>query len=198
MIEKRIPADVLRESRRRDSTDKRTRVFRAVDQMKRDGVDITFAAVARTAKVSNWLVYADGVRDYITGAREHQAAEPARAKRSGRLATDASLRTDLELARQDNRSLRQEIARLKTLLRERIGEQLEAESSHSLRQRIDELTDANVRYQNENLTLTSSNEDLTTQLRTREADLTATRTSLRRMIREQTSEISRESGEEKT
>ncbi|MFF1946382.1 hypothetical protein ACFVWF_30100 [Rhodococcus qingshengii] len=133
-----------------------------------------------------------------TGAREHQAAEPARAKPSGRLATDASLRTDLELARQDNRSLRQEIARLKTLLRERLGEQLEADSSHSLRQRIDELTDANVRYRNENLTLTSSNEDLTTQLCTREADLTATRTSLRRMIREQTSEISRESGEEKT
>ncbi|MCQ4125229.1 hypothetical protein NOU13_12040 [Rhodococcus erythropolis] len=113
-------------------------------------------------------------------------------------AVGMSLRTDLELARQDNRSLRQEIARLKTILRERLGEQLEAESSHSLRQRIDELTDANVRYQNENLTLTSSNEDLTTQLRTHEADLTATRTSLRRMIREQTSEISRESGEEKT
>ncbi|MFF1946376.1 DUF6262 family protein [Rhodococcus qingshengii] len=192
MTEKRIPADVLRESRRRDSTDKRTRVFRAVDQMKRDGVDITFAAVARTAKVSNWLVYADGVRDCITAAREHQAAEPARAKPSGRLATDASLRTDLELARQDNRSLRQEIARLKTLLRERLGEQLEAESSHSLRQRIDELTDANVRYRNENLTLTSSNEELTTQLCTREADLTAARTSLRRMIREQTSRLGQE------
>ena len=47
----------------------------------------------RIAKVSNWLVYADGVRDYITAAREHQAAEPARAKRSGQLATAVSLRT---------------------------------------------------------------------------------------------------------
>ncbi|MDV6271689.1 DUF6262 family protein [Rhodococcus globerulus] len=184
MTEKRTPADVLRESRRRDSNDKRTRVFRAVDQMKRDGTDITFAAVARTAKVSNWLVYADGVRDYITAAREHQAAEPARAKRSGRLATDASLRTDLELARQDNRALRQEIARLKTILRERLGEQLEAESSHSLRQRIDELTDANIRYQDENTRLTNQVAELVDQVRETEDELTGARTSLRRMIRD--------------
>lgn len=101
---------------------------------------------------------------------------------------------DLELARQDNRALRQETTRLKTILRERLGEQLEAESIRSLRQRIDELTDANIRYQNENLTLTSSNEDFATQLRTHEADLAAARTSLRRMIREQTSQLDREAG----
>jgi hypothetical protein len=46
--------------------------------------EITFAAVARTAKVSQWLVYADGVRDYISAAREAQATEPARAERIGR------------------------------------------------------------------------------------------------------------------
>lgn len=192
MTSKRTPADVLRDARRAESTRKRDLVFRAVDEMRRDGAEITYAAVARAAHVSTWLVYADGVRDYIAAARENQAADPARAKRSGRLATDTSLRTDLELARQDNRALRQEIARLKTILRERLGEQLEAESSHSLRQRIDELTDANVRYRNENLALTSSNEELTAQLRTHEADLAAARTSLRRMIREQTSQLDRE------
>ena len=51
--------------------------------MKRDGTPITFAAVARSAKVSQWLVYADGVREYIEAARVTQAAEPAQAKRAG-------------------------------------------------------------------------------------------------------------------
>ena len=86
----RTPADVLREARRRDSERKRDQVFRAVDAMKRDGTPITFAAVARNAKVSQWLVYADGVRDYIETARSAQAAVPARAKRAGRSASEAS------------------------------------------------------------------------------------------------------------
>ena len=74
---KRTPADVLREARRRDSDRKRDQVFRTVDAMKRDGTPITFAAVARAAKVSQWLVYADGVREYIEAARSAQAAAPA-------------------------------------------------------------------------------------------------------------------------
>jgi len=61
--------------------------------------------VARTAKVSQWLVYADGVREYITAAREAQATEPARTERIGRKASEASIRTDLELARQDTKHL---------------------------------------------------------------------------------------------
>jgi len=54
---KRTPADVLREARRTDSERKRNNVFRTVDQVKRDGVEITFAAVARTAKVSRLGLY---------------------------------------------------------------------------------------------------------------------------------------------
>ena len=101
----RTPADVLREARRRDSDRKRDRVFRTVDAMKRDGTPISFAAVARSAKVSHWLVYADGVREYLETARLAQAGEPAQAQRPGRSASEASWRTDLELAKQDNRRL---------------------------------------------------------------------------------------------
>ncbi|MBM4524516.1 hypothetical protein GS462_07805 [Rhodococcus hoagii] len=186
---KRTPTEVLRDARRAESTRKRDLVFRTVDQMKRDGTEITFAAVARVAGVSTWLVYADGVRDYITAARDHQAAEPARLKRTGKTASDASVRTDLELARQDNRALRAEIDRLKTILRQRLGHHLETESSETLRRRVDELTEANIRYQNETATLTERIDDLTHQLRTTEDELAASRTSLRRMIREQTSAL---------
>jgi hypothetical protein len=183
---KRRPADVLSEARRNASNRKRAAVFRTVDSMRHDGAEITFAAVARMANVSQWLVYADGVRDYITAARESQAIEPARAERVGRNVSEASLRTDLELARQDNKSLRAEVARLKNLLREQLGHQLEAESTQSLRQRVDELNAANTRCHSENLRLTGELDAVRAQLLTTEDELTGARTSLRRMIRDQT------------
>jgi regulator of replication initiation timing len=186
---RRTPADVLRQARRRDSDRKRDQVFRTVDAMKRDGTPITFASVARAAKVSQWLVYADGVRDYIETARSTQAAEPAKAKRAGRSASEASLRTDLELAMQDNRRLRFELERLKNALRERLGTQLEAVSVESQRRRIDELVAVNERYRSENTRLATELDEARTQLLTAEDNLAATRASLRRMIRHQTSEI---------
>ena len=186
---KRTPADVLREARRRDSDRKRDRVFRTVDAMKRDGTPISFAAVARTAKVSQWLVYADGVREYIETARSAQAAEPTQAKPPGRSASEASLRTDLELTKQDNRRLRGEADRLKNALRERLGAQLEAESAESLRRRIDELITANDRYRSENSRFTTELNETRQQLRITEDELEAARTSLRRMIRERSAQI---------
>lgn len=182
---KRTPADVLREARRRDSDRKRDQVYRTVDSMKRDGTPITFAAVARAGKVSQWLVYADGVREYIAAAREAQAAEPVRAGRVGRSASEASLRTDLELAKQDNRRLRAEVDRLKKALREQLGAQLEAASAESLRQRIDELTQANNRYRSENVRLAADLDDVRSQLHIADDDLAAARASLRQMIRNQ-------------
>jgi hypothetical protein len=118
---KRTSADILREARRRDSDRKRDQVFRTVDAMKRDGAPITFAAVARAAQVSQWLVYAEGVREYIETARVAQEAQPVQAKRAGRSASEASLSTDFELAKQDNPRLRGELGRVTKALRERLG-----------------------------------------------------------------------------
>jgi hypothetical protein len=186
---KRTPADVLREARRRDSDRKRDQVFRVVDAMKRDGTPITFAGVSRAAKVSQWLVYADGVREYISAAREAQGTEPPRARQTGRAASEASLRTDLELARQDNRRLREEVDRLKKALRQQLGTQLEIASTESHRQRIDELSEANNRYRSENVHLATELNEIRAQLHIAEDDLAAARASLRRMIREQTADL---------
>jgi chromosome segregation ATPase len=186
---KRRPADVLRQARLDESTRKRKAVFVAVDSMRRDGTLITFAAVARTAKVSQWLVYADGVREHIAAARDAQAVEPAQAKRLGHKASEASLRTDLELSRQDNKALRAELAKLKILLRERLGERLEAESSESLRRRVDELSEANIRHRSELAQLKGELEAVRGQLATTEDDLAAARMSLRRMIKSQTADL---------
>lgn len=186
---KRTPAEVLLESRRAVSARKRDSVFRAVDEMKRSGAEITFASVARHAGVSSWLVYQDGVREYVITAREHQAAQPVEDRRVGRSASDASLRTDLELARQDNQRLRTELARLKVVVRERLGQRLEVESSQTLRNRVDELAEANHRFQQENLTLNDQIRELGAKLASAEDDLAAARTSLRHMIKRQSTEI---------
>ncbi len=83
MTAKRAPADVLREARKQDSLAKRMRVLAVVDDMKANGDPMTFLAVARKAGVSNWLVYAEGVREHIEApegprmARQHGTARRA-------------------------------------------------------------------------------------------------------------------------
>jgi Family of unknown function (DUF6262) len=97
---KRTPADVLCEARRRDSDRKRELVFRTVDAMKRDGTPITFAAIAREAMVSQWLVYADGVREYIEAARVAQGARAVQSNERTKVqARRAYARTSNSLSR---------------------------------------------------------------------------------------------------
>lgn len=76
MTVSRTSAEVLAESRRRDSRTKRQRVLAVVEQLLAQGVPVTFAAVARTAGVSKWLVYAGGVRAHRRGPCP--AGEPSR------------------------------------------------------------------------------------------------------------------------
>ncbi|WP_329361204.1 hypothetical protein [Streptomyces sp. NBC_01483] len=61
----RTPAEVLAESRRNTSLLKRQRVLDTIRLMLDDGEPISFAAVARAANVSTWLVYAEGVREHV-------------------------------------------------------------------------------------------------------------------------------------
>jgi hypothetical protein len=187
----RTPAEVLLQARRRDSQRKRAQVKTVVDQMKLGDAPITFSAVAKAAGVSTWLVYADGIRDYIQAAQAFQASAPARETAVGARTSAASLRIDLELSRQNKRVLRAEIARLKHALRDNLGRQLDAESTHHLRARVDELTAANEQIQNENRALTGERDALQAALHAAEEDLAAARTSLRRMIREQTNQLTR-------
>ncbi|WP_401441532.1 hypothetical protein [Streptomyces sp. NPDC088789] len=91
----RTPAEVLAESRPRDSRTKRQRALAVVDQLLSQGDPVTFAAVARAASVSNWLVYADGVREHIEKARAQQASRPARDRQFGGTASTASTATVL-------------------------------------------------------------------------------------------------------
>lgn len=182
-ISGRTPTEVLRESRRRDSLTKRQRVRTTVEEMLHRGDPITFAAVARAANVSAWLVYADGVREHIAQARHRQDAQPVTERRSGTSASAASLATDLEFARQQIKQLRAERDKLRDTLRLQLGQQLDQTSSASLVERVDELTHANQLQAAQHQQVSQENRQLRDRVTELEDDLAAARTSLRRMIK---------------
>lgn len=176
--------ELLRAARRQDSLVKRQRVLTTVERMERDREPVTFAAVARAANVSTWLVYAQGVREHIDAARRRQATQPARDQRAGLSASAASLRTDLELARHEITDLRAERDKLRQNLQKQLGRQLNTLTHRELTDRIDELTRDNQRLTSHNHQLTTNNQQLTQQITDLQDDLAGARTSLRRMIRD--------------
>ncbi|MBL3805911.1 DUF6262 family protein [Streptomyces sp. BRB081] len=183
MSGKRTPAEVLADSRRRDSRLKRAKVFETVEAMVSSDQPVTFAAVAKTAGVSNWLVYADGVREHIQTARDKQTARVQRSRPGGTAASADGLKTDLELARQEISSLRTERDKLKGALQRQFGQQLDQVAAGDLITRINELTQQNERLIAERDALERERGDLEARLAETEENLGAARTSLRRMIR---------------
>lgn len=181
----KTPAEVLRAARQRDSRDKRAKVLAVVEDMVRREEPVTFAAVAKEAGVSNWLVYAEGVRERIEQARRQQADRPRRNREAGISASPAGLKTDLALARQEIDALRAEPDRLRGALQRNLGQQLDQISSKTLVERVDELTAANRGLVEENRRLRNRADTLEARVTEAEDDLAAARDSLRRMIRSQ-------------
>jgi len=176
---------VLREARRRDSLTKRQRVLAAVQEMEHRREPVTFAAVARHARVSTWLVYAEGVREHIQTAIKRQAAQPVTDHRAGLAPSAASLRTDLELARQEITALRADRDKLRDGIRRQLGQQLDAISAKDLTTRIGELTRHNQQLADQASQAAADSQALRARIAELEADLAAARTSLRRMIRDE-------------
>jgi len=120
----------LQRARRREGQTKRRRALAALQAMTEAGEAIGFPAVARRAGVSVSLLYAD--RDLlarIADARDRQ--RQAGAERAARLptrplVTEASLRTDLANAKEQNRHLSEELA----VLRDRLARELGADADH--------------------------------------------------------------------
>lgn len=184
------PGQVLREARRRDSLTKRQRVLDAVAELERRGEQVSFAAVARQARVSTWLAYADGIREHIQAAQQRQTAQPGLDQRAGLTPSQASLRTDLELARHEISELRAERDRLRDGMRRQLGRDLDTLAGADVAARVAELTHHNQQLAQQHRQTTADNETLRAQVTALEDDLTAARTSLRRMILNQNREPS--------
>ena len=120
----------LQRARRRDGQAKRRRALAALQAMTEAGEAIGFPAVARRAGVSVSLLYAD--RDLlarIADARDRQrqaGAERAARLPTRSLVTEASLRTDLANAKEQNRHLSEELV----VLRDRLARELGADADH--------------------------------------------------------------------
>jgi len=120
----------LQRARRREGQTKRRRALAALQAMTEAGEAIGFPAVARRAGVSVSLLYAD--RDLlarIADARDRQrqaGAERAARLPTRSLVTEASLRTDLANAKEQNRHLSGELV----VLRDRLARELGAGADH--------------------------------------------------------------------
>lgn len=185
MTSSRTPAQVLLESRRRDSQQKRTRVIATVNDMKAKGETITFLGVARAAGVSNWLVYSDGMREHIEEARMSQTRTTAREKTSGSRASAASLATDLELARAELSAVREERDRLKGAVQRHLGQQLHQSGAKGLAVRINELQAANKDLKEQLAASEADRQGLRDALQEAQDDLIGAREAMRNMMRDQ-------------
>jgi chromosome segregation ATPase len=182
---KQTPADVLREARKKDSLAKRGRVLVVLDEMTARNEPITFLGIARAAQVSNWLVYAEGVREHIEAARKGQASRTAREQRSGTTASTASLATDLELTRADLRRTRDERDRLKAKVQRGLGHQVTQAGTTELATRIKDLT---TRLGQQDTELTHARAEIAELTTERDAafdEIAGLRTALRQMTRQQ-------------
>lgn len=169
------------DARRRDGATKRTRVLATLERMLDDGTPITFALVARQAKVSTWLVYAPGVRDAIEQARTRQHSRTAIDPQP--TANTRGLETDLALARAEITKLRAERDQQHHQLRLALGARLDNLAKADLVARVDELTRTNDELAATAAQHRTDNHTLRARVTELEDDLAAARTSLRRMIR---------------
>ena len=175
-------------ARAKASHDKRHRVLTAVQALEAAGTPVTPAAVATAAGVSAWLVYADGVREHVQAARQRQterghAPEPAPLPARGEPVTQASLRADLAVARNEIRRLRAESDKLRGRLRLQLGAEIDGPDHAGLIARLAALEAASRQFAAERDARAAEASHAQRRVRELEDELTAARESLRRAIR---------------
>jgi hypothetical protein len=168
---------------------KRRRALDAVQALETAGTPVTPAAVAAAAQVSVWLTYADGVREHVEAAQQRQGEHPpgpgpVTAPRRGAPATQASLRTDLAIAREEIRRLRTEHGKLLSRLRLQLGAEIDGPDRAALIARVADIEAAARQLAAERDARAAEASHAQRQIRELQDDLTAARESLRRAIRQ--------------
>ena len=180
-------ATAMKAARKRDSEEKRAHVLDALARMQRDGMKITFSSVAKAAGVSTWLVYAAGVREHVEAARQdqinHGIETPSAAVPPAARVSPDSLMTDLALARQQIKELREERDKLRDRLRLQLGAELEQHDNSGLVETIDQLSRERDDLSRQLTQAKADNQALRERVAELEDDLAASRQSLRKMIR---------------
>jgi len=175
-------------ARKQVSAEKRQRVVDAVRDMQESGVRISFAAVARSARVSEGLVHDPTLKKSIAEAMAQQEVDgldpdASRVPARSRVTTD-SLRQDLELARAELRDLRRENRELRNRLHRTLGAEMNALTQQDSLARIDDLERRNRDLLAELDASQSLRQTLEREKSTLEEDLMASRAAHTRLMRQ--------------
>jgi hypothetical protein len=138
--------------------------------------------------VSTWLVYADGIREHLDTARQHQATDSTPPLAAGsptgqQPVTAAGLRTDLAVARHEIHRLRTDLDKLRGRLRLQLGAKIEQPDRAELITRAAAMEAANRQFLAERDARTAQADTAQRRVEQLEDELTAARESLRRLIR---------------
>lgn len=173
-------------ARQRASRDKRAHTLHALDRLRQSGARISFAAVAREAGVSTWLVYNNPeLKHAITDAMKHSARQhDLQPQRTTSPTSQASLRTDLELARNEIAVLRRSERKLRERLQRTLGHEIEQTDRGELVKRIADLEKVVSALRADNIDLTETNTRLTQLTGQQHDDLDTANTLLRRYMKE--------------
>ncbi len=173
-------------ARQQASRDKHVHTLNTLTHLQQSGARISFAAVAREAGVSTWLVYnSPEVKQAITNAMKMQARQPDPPPRSADSPTShAGLRTDLELARHEIAALRRSERKLRDRLQRTLVAEIEQVDRSELVARIADLETIVATLRTENTTLAEANARLTQLATQHRDDLDAANVLLRRYRKE--------------
>jgi chromosome segregation ATPase len=173
-------------ARQRASHGKRVHTLHTLDRLVQSGARISFAAVAREADVSTWLVYNNPeLKQAITNAMKQPARQAVpRSRSTGSSTSQASLRTDLELARDEITALRRSERKLRERLQRRLGAEIEQIGRSELHARINDLETVVAKLRRENNDLVETNTRLTQLADQQHDNLDTANTLLRRYMKE--------------
>jgi chromosome segregation ATPase len=132
----------LHEAKRADSRCKHDRAVATVKRLVDSGSRVSFARVARESNISTWLVYNSvELKATIQSAIDHQNKEGLKEApaRPATAVSNASLLTDLALARAEIKSLKQERDALRKRIERVLGDEIREVDRGQLVERITEL-----------------------------------------------------------
>lgn len=182
----------LRQARRADGRLKRQAALDAIDAIENSGSPITFPAVARQARVSVSLLYADrDLAGRIAAARDRQRQAghdrswqlPARS-----LVTEASLRADLANAKEQVGRLTDDLAALRQRLARQLGADADVARGVALAPALEELEQRASELEAEN----HRQREQITRLEADHRELAETLEAARAMNRELMTELNRQ------
>lgn len=177
--------DKLIAARREASRIKTTHTLTTVARLHTAGEPVTFARVARTANVSTWFTYNN--TEVAAAIRQAQADQTENGLREVPHPDDrvsaASLRVDLQHARHEVRTLKNQVRQLQQAVGRRLGAELEAVDPADLLARVRDLEQHNLDLADQLATSEQRRRLSEDELGTTTADLAAARETLRRTIR---------------